>query len=80
VSLLVVVSAWLIVVWSFAALRGCKLPKGIWPSKDPRNFQNLFGDLKAFGKECTQYPLHELDELVQEDFCLPDLVMWAPEL
>jgi hypothetical protein len=52
----------------------------IEPSKDPRNFQNLFGDLKAFGKECTQYPLHELDDLLQEDFCLPDLVMWAPEL
>jgi hypothetical protein len=52
----------------------------IEPSKDPCHFQNLFGDLKAFGKECTQYPLHVLDDLVQEDFCLPDLVMWVPEL
>jgi hypothetical protein len=49
-------------------------------SKDPRNFQNLFGDIKVFGDECNKYPLHELYNLGQEDFCLPDLVMWAPEL
>jgi hypothetical protein len=52
----------------------------IEPSKDPRNFQKIFGDLKVFGNECKQYPLHELYDLGQEDFCLPDLVMWAPEL
>jgi hypothetical protein len=39
-------------------------------SKDPLNLQNLFGDAK----------LHEPSDLGQEDFCLPDLVMWAPEL
>ena len=49
-------------------------------SKDPRNFQNLFGDIKVFGDECNKYPLHELSDLGREDFCLPDLVMWAPEL
>jgi hypothetical protein len=43
-------------------------PPVIQPSKDPVNFLGLIGDER------------QLNELTREDFALPDLMIWAPEL
>jgi hypothetical protein len=43
-------------------------PPVLQPSKDPVNFLGLIGDER------------HLNELTREDFALPDLMIWAPEL
>jgi hypothetical protein len=49
------------------SVNGRRLPV-LQPSKDPVNFLGLIGDER------------QLNALTQEDFALPDLMIWAPEL